>query len=109
LKFDPDTTYVVHSSIQTHEAAAVHTDTGGNLLLYSNGQTIWYANHEVIHNGNLSLGHHSSSMGSVFVVHEDTPDYIYLFNTNYSLSNRELTFNLIIKEADTFRVVFKDS
>jgi hypothetical protein len=110
LRFDPDTILVLNSAIITPEAAAVHSDQDGNLLLYSNGQKIWNANHEVIYNGNLALGHISSSMGSVFIIHEDNPNFIYLFNTNYSGStNKELSYNLIVKEADTFRVVFKDS
>jgi hypothetical protein len=110
LRFDPDTIYEVQSSIHTDEAAAVHTDVEGNLLLYSNGEKIWNANHQIIHNGNLSLGHNSSGMGSVFVFHEDNPDYVYLFNTNFNGSaEKEFSYNLLIKEADTFRVVFKDS
>ncbi|MCZ2129282.1 MAG: hypothetical protein LC109_03345, partial [Bacteroidia bacterium] len=110
LRFDPDTIYKVQTSIQTHEAAAVHTDQDGNLLLYSNGETIWNANHEIIHNGNLALGHHSSNLGSVFVFHEDNPDSIYLFNTYYNISTtKEFSVNLIVREADTFRVAYKDS
>ncbi|MBX2985158.1 MAG: T9SS type A sorting domain-containing protein [Bacteroidia bacterium] len=110
LRFDPDTIYQVPTSIHTDEAAAVHTDQDGNLLLYSNGEKIWNANHEVIHNGNLSLGHSSSRMGSVFVFHEDNPDSIYLFNTYYNISTtKQFSVNLIVKEADTFRVAYKDS
>lgn len=110
LRFDPDTIYEVQTSIHTDEAAAIHSDADGNLLLYSNGEKIWNANHEVIHNGNLSLGNISSSMGSVFVFHEDNPNYIYLFNNNHNLSNNmEMSYNLILREADTFRIVFKDS
>jgi hypothetical protein len=110
LKFDPDTIYEVQTSIHTDEAAAVHTDQDGNLLLYSNGEKIWNANHEVIHNGNFSLGHNSSGMGSVFVFHEDNPDHIYLFNTFWNISTtKEFSVNLIVREADTFRIVFKDS
>ncbi len=110
LRFDPDTVYVVPSNIQISEATTVLTDTNGSLLLYSNGEKIWNANHEVIHNGNLALGHNSSKLGSIFVFHEDNPDNIFLFNTNYSLSaKKELSFNLLVREADTFRTVFKDS
>jgi hypothetical protein len=110
LRFDPDTIYEVPTSINTHEAAAVHSDADGNLLLYSNGEKIWDANHQVIHNGYLALGHNSSRMGSVFVYHEDNPDSIYLFNTYYNLSTtKEFSVNLIVKEADTFRIVYKDS
>ncbi|MCZ2129060.1 MAG: T9SS type A sorting domain-containing protein, partial [Bacteroidia bacterium] len=110
LRFDPDTIYTVPSNMVSSEAVTVHSDQDGNLLLYSNGEKIWNANHEVIHNGNLILGNMSSNLGSVFVFHEDNPDYIYLFNTNWATStNKELSFNLIVREADTFRVVFKDS
>ena len=110
LRFDPDTIYEVPTSMLSDEAAAVHTDTDGNLLLYSNGEKIWNANHEVIHNGDLVLGHNSSGMGSVFVCHEDNPDSIYLFNTFWNLSTtKEFSVNLIVKEADTFRIAYKDS
>ncbi|MCZ2129275.1 MAG: T9SS type A sorting domain-containing protein [Bacteroidia bacterium] len=110
LRFDPDTIYQVPTSIHTDEAAAVHTDQDGNLLLYSNGEKIWNANHEVIHNGNLALGHNSSGMGSVFVFHEDNPDSIYLFNTFWNISTtKEFSVNLIVRDADTFRIVYKDS
>jgi hypothetical protein len=110
LRFDPDTFYIVQSNIKISEANTIHTDEEGNLLLYSNGEKIWNANHEVIHNGNLSLGSYDSRMGSIFIIHPENPDYIYLFNTNYVLSaNKELTYSLIIKEADTFRIEFKDA
>lgn len=111
LRFDPDTIYEVPTSIHTDESTAVHTDADGNLLLYSNGQTIWNANHKVIHNGNLALGSKSSKMGATFVSHIDNPDSIYLFATTPSPAgpSQTLSFNLIVIEADTFRVVIKDS
>jgi hypothetical protein len=110
LRFDPDSIYQVQTSIHTDEAAAVHTSKDGDLLLYSNGESIWNAEHQVIHNGNLLLGHHSSNLGSVFVFHENNPDSIYLFNTYYNISTtKEFSVNLIVREADTFRVVYKDS
>lgn len=110
LRFDPDTIYEAPTNINSTEAAAVHTDQDGNLLLYSNGEKVWNANHKVIHNGNLTLGHHSSNLGSVFVIHEDNPDSVYLFNTYWNGSTtKEFSVNLIIKESDTFRVAFKDS
>lgn len=110
LHFSPDTIIFTGSEMPPTEACAVLSDKEGNLLLYSNGEKIWDANHKVIHNGNLSLGNISSRMGAVFIFHEETPNNIYLLNTNEALSsNKELSINLIIKEADTFRVVYKDS
>ena len=111
LRFDPDTIYEVPTNIHTDESTAVHTDADGSLLLYSNGQTIWNANHQVIHNANLTLGSKSSKMGATFVSHIDNPDSIYLFVTTPSPAgpSQTLSFNLIVIEADTFRLVIKDS
>jgi hypothetical protein len=110
LFFTLDSIFQVPSNFNTSEASSVHSDINGNLLLYSNGEKIWNANHEIIPNGILSLGHNSSNLGSVFVFHEDNPDNIYLFNTNFNQStNKEFSINLILFEEDTFRVIFKDS
>lgn len=109
LHFSPDTVLFTTSEMPPTEACAVHTDQDGNLLLYSNGENIWDANHKIIHNGDLSLGHYSSRMGSVFVLHEDNPNFIYLININDASTSKELSYNLIVMEADTFRLVVKDS
>lgn len=109
LHFRSDTIRVTNSMMPSSEASAVHSDTNGNLLLYSNGENIWNSKNEIITNGILTLGHNSSKKGSVFIVHEDNPNHIYLINTNYSLGDNQLSYNLIIREADSFKVIFKDS
>jgi hypothetical protein len=109
LHFMNDTFLLNNSMMPSSEACAVHSDTNGNLLLYSNGEKIWNSKNEIIANGSLSLGHNSSKKGSVFILHEDNPDHIYLINTNYSLSEKQLSYNLILREADSFKVIIKDS
>jgi hypothetical protein len=110
LVFERDTIMSENSAINTVQASSILTDTLGNLMLYTNGENIWDSNDNIIHNGNLNNGSRGSSMGAIFVVHKKNPKHIYLFTTNYSASTyRQLSYNLIYLEQDTFRIVIKDS
>ncbi len=70
------------SQLNALESASAYSDTAGNLLLYSNGISIWNSKHNVIINGTGLNGNNSSSQGVLFVKHPDYDSIIYLFTTD---------------------------
>lgn len=61
------------------EHSVTISDEQENLLFYSNGQTVWDRNHQVMPNGSGILGHFSTDQGSIAFPDPDNPDIYYLF------------------------------
>ena len=58
-----DTNNVMHA----WEACSSISDTSGNLLFYTNGDTVWSYNNNVMNNGTGLFGHPSSAQGALIV------------------------------------------
>ncbi|MBT4408816.1 MAG: hypothetical protein HOC82_03150, partial [Bacteroidetes bacterium] len=70
---------IVGSKMEAREGVACISDSLGNLLFYTNGITVWNANHEVIAT-NLA-GHKSSTMAASIVPNPVNDRQYYLFTT----------------------------
>ncbi|HYD92460.1 MAG TPA: PKD domain-containing protein, partial [Flavobacterium sp.] len=69
------------------------SDAQGNLLFYTNGVTVWNANHEIMENGEGLLGNSSSTQSGLIVPAPNNPNIFYLFSVNGSiLQTSEATF-----------------
>jgi hypothetical protein len=80
----------------TWEGFSTLCDTGGNLMFYSDGQTVWNKNHDVVENGTGLISHISSTQASLFVQHPDNDSMVYLFTTRPNdFSNAGFRFNKI--------------
>jgi len=64
------------------EGSTVICDSSGALLCYSNGETVWNRNHQVMQNGSGLLGHLSSTQSSLLVPKPGSQRYFYLFTTD---------------------------
>ncbi len=60
-----DPVFVSGSQIHTDEASASVSDADGNLLFYTDGETIWDKNHNIMPNGTGLLGNHSTSQVAI--------------------------------------------
>ena len=69
------------SPMSQREACAVMSDTSGNLLFYTDGDTIWNKNHQVMLNG-FDIGCESSSNGAVIVPQPGNDTIYYLFTVD---------------------------
>ncbi len=110
LIFEKDTVLVDTSAIHSDESCTSISDEQGNLLLYSDGVTVWNKNHQVIGNGTGILGHQSSSRGSVLLPFENKDSVFYLFTTDYQGNSNGLRYSKIINLGnDSFHITSKNN
>lgn len=80
----------------TWEGFSTLCDTAGNLLFYSDGQTIWNKTHTVVENGTGLIAHQSSTQGSLLLQHPENDTLVYLFTSRPSdFSNAGIRYNII--------------
>jgi gliding motility-associated-like protein len=78
---------ITDGQIDTLEGCTSISDTEGNLLFYSDGQTVWNSNHQIMPNGNYFggtglLGDPSSTSSGLIVPKPNDPDKYYLFTVD---------------------------
>lgn len=81
--------YISGSEVYGNEGVASISDTCGNLLFYSNGDTLWNRNNQVMPNGLGLLGpdYYMSSTQSCLIVPQPGNDSIYFVFTNDEWEN----------------------
>lgn len=67
--------------LESIEGSASISDMHGNLLFYTNGQTVWNKNHVVMPNGSNLEGWSTSVQSSIIVPFPDDTSKYYLFTT----------------------------
>ncbi|MDD4742922.1 MAG: PKD domain-containing protein, partial [Bacteroidales bacterium] len=68
-------------NVNSIEGCATMCDGAGNLLLYTDGITVWNRNNQIMENGEGLFGHHSSTQTAVIVKQPGTNPNIYIFTT----------------------------
>ncbi len=64
------------------EGNASISDANGNILFYTNGQTVYNRTHQVMLNGNNLLGHRSAAQSSVIIPLPNNDSIYYIFTTD---------------------------
>lgn len=92
LVFDNTTGTVTASNaaqltINTNEGCSSISDPNGNLLFYTDGRTVWNANHQIMPNGDYFggtglLGDPSSTSSGLIVPKPDNPNQYYIFTVD---------------------------
>ncbi|WP_323789823.1 T9SS type B sorting domain-containing protein [Psychroserpens sp.] len=90
LRFNAGTgavTAITDGQINTLEGCTSISDSSGNLLFYSDGITVWNANHLPMANGNVALGtglkgDDSSTSSGLIVPKPQDADYYYIFTVD---------------------------
>ena len=72
---------VIGGMINTGEGCATISDTSGNLLFYTDGQSVWNKNHVQMPNGFGLLGGYSSSMAALIIPMPGSDSLYYIFTT----------------------------
>lgn len=108
LNFANGTVYSLSDSAMTApEGCSTISDKEGNLLLYTNGQTIWNKNHEVIENGNFLAGEITNNQSSLIVPKPNSSEVFFVFTTQSSRLQTQ-TFNLVFTtRLLRFRTIFQ--
>ena len=69
----------ITTPLSTDEGVASICDASGQLLFFTNGETVWDRNHAVMPNGSGLLGHFSTCQSALIVPFPDDPQRFYLF------------------------------
>jgi len=82
LSFNDDTVNVlIDGKLYTNEGSASYSDTQGNLLLYTDGDTIWNKDHQVITTG-LAGGCSSTQQAALIVPYPGTNHQYFVFSND---------------------------
>lgn len=68
--------------MQAHEGSATISDSAGRLLFYTDGETIYNKNHQVMRNGDQLLGHFSSFQSSIIIRQPNSTQIFYVFTSD---------------------------
>jgi gliding motility-associated-like protein len=70
---------ISNSAMETAYSCASIADEQGNLLFYTNGETVWNRNHQVMYNGEGLLGNIWANQGALIVPQPGAANLYYLF------------------------------
>jgi len=73
---------ITDGQMVTTEGCASISDYSGNLLLYTNGQTVWNKNHEIMPNGTNLNGHFSSTNSAIIIPKPHDVNRYYIFTVD---------------------------
>jgi len=73
-------------SLYTLEGCASISNENGSLLFYTDGITVYRADHSIMENGNGLLGNPSSTQSALIIPQPDTPGIYYIFTVDTSTS-----------------------
>lgn len=81
VKFNTDgtVTALINGQLNTDEGCAVLSNSVGNLMMYTDGETIYNANHQVMTNGGGLFGNWSSSQSATIVPKPGNNNLYYVF------------------------------
>lgn len=84
LKFMPDGSVVPLSDgqLDTNEGCSSISDINGNLLLYTDGKTVWDRNHVIMPNGVNLFGDPSSTQSGIIIPKPDSSTIYYIFTVD---------------------------
>jgi len=89
---------VTGSLMSANEGASAISDTAGNLLFYTNGQSVWNNLNQVLPNGSNLKGHYWSAQSGLIVQMPGSDSLFYLFTVNdWTENNTELNYSIIDK------------
>ncbi|WP_452224184.1 T9SS type B sorting domain-containing protein [Lacinutrix chionoecetis] len=97
VNFNLDTDIVTplnNGQLATDEGCTSISDANGNLLFYTDGRTVYNANHNIMPNGTGLRGDPSSTQSAIIIPKPNDPDIYYIFTVDTpSLDNVDLGFN----------------
>jgi gliding motility-associated-like protein len=80
------------SEMSLLKGSSTISDAQGNLLFYSNGETIWNKNHEIMINGKGLFGEIENTQASIIIPKPNSPSTYYIFTTRQNELNNPLFY-----------------
>ncbi|MBL4644164.1 MAG: PKD domain-containing protein, partial [Flavobacteriaceae bacterium] len=70
---------LTNSAMNTLDGTASLSDIHGNLLFYTNGETIWNKEHHIMENGDGLFGDKTNTQTSIIIPRPNRPGFYYVF------------------------------
>ncbi|GHA71540.1 YncE family protein [Pontibacter akesuensis] len=96
--FSGDSAIATSSKLFTEEGSATLSDAQGNLLLYTNGITVWNRDHKVMPNGNGLMGGKSSTQSALILPKPGSSNIYYIFTTDIQAQSNGLRYTVVDME-----------
>lgn len=93
--FTDGTPVATSSRLFTEEGSASLSDKDGNLLLYTNGITVWNREHKVMPNGNGLMGGKSSTQSALILPKPGSQTIYYIFTTDIQAQSNGLRYSVV--------------
>jgi gliding motility-associated-like protein len=87
------------------EGCATISDVNGELLFYTNGQTVWNKEHKIMVNGTLLGGDSIAAQSAMIMPFSDDATMFYIFTTEevYGDDTHQLKYSIVDMKGDTAR------
>lgn len=96
ILFKADTAIAqINGRLITEEGSATLSDKDGNLLLYTDGITVWNRNHRVMPNGNGLMGGKSSTQSALILPKPGADSTYYIFTTDIQAQSDGLRYSTV--------------
>jgi hypothetical protein len=70
---------LLDGGMAVEEGCATLSDSEGNLILYTDGKTVWNRNHNLLKNGSDLKGYGTATQSTLIIPNPEDPRYVYIF------------------------------
>ena len=91
---------LTNSAMSTHEGCAVLSNDAGELLMYTDGVTVYNRNHQIMQNGSGLLGHVSSTHSGTIVPLPGSNHLYYVFTLDYQSNPNGFRYSIVDMNLD---------
>lgn len=88
-------TVLSDGALYTMEGCSVISDETGKLLFYTDGDTVWNRQHQLMPNGTGLHGNQSSTQAALIVPQPDSDRYFYIFTTDAQSRPNGLNYSIV--------------
>ncbi len=96
LNFDQNiVTPLIDGKTTYFEGTSTISDSCGNLLFYTDGETIWNRLHDTLTNGKNLNGHGTSSQSSIIIPKPNSDSLYYVFTVDFQGGTEGLNYSIV--------------
>jgi len=88
-------TAITNGSMSAVEGCATLSDENGSLVMYTNGETIWNKNHNIMANGTGLNGSYSASQSGMILPSPAQNYQAYVFTIDYEGNSNGLQYSVV--------------
>lgn len=84
-----------NSEMYAREGCASISDSDGNLVLYTNGETVWNGEHKIMVNAEGLWGNQTSTQSGIIVPHPGNHNLYYVFTVDQFDGGKGLSYSIV--------------